>query len=175
MNKLILNKLFSILLAISGAVIVLGIVVYAIWGFNIAPDRPQHYTFEVNYDVVIELNEKEEALQDLCENVFDANGLNYSKKEVLVSIDNSSFSETTDKSLIYTFNSAKTENLEKAVQAVTSELTKAGSAYADAIVSASWHTLESERFYDYAWRGAIAIAVAAIVTLAYVEIGRAHV
>ncbi len=171
------NKLFALFLAISSVVIVAGIILYALLGFNTAPERPTNYTFEVKYNVVLGINDLEDDLQKLCEDTFQENGLSYSKKQVAAENSSSNLYETTDSILSYTFDSASSESLAKAVKAVNAaaaayKTTDADGEevypYSDAAVFASWHVHTGMRIYEYAWRGAIAIAVAAIVALGYV-------
>lgn len=168
MSKLKEHKL-SLILALTAVIVIAGIILYALLGFNTMPDRDKHFTFEVEYDVVVEVSNQEEALQKLCEDTFANNGLHYVEKEVLTQVDSSSLSESTDTTLVYTFSAGvSTESLQKAADAVNSAAQ--GEGYADAVIFASWHKFEGNRFYDYAWRGAIALAVAAIVALAYVAV-----
>ena len=51
------NKLLPIWAAISAVLIIGGIVLMALLGFNTALDQPEHKTFDVYYNVVVDLNE----------------------------------------------------------------------------------------------------------------------
>ncbi len=165
MNKIKNNKLFAVVLAISSVVIIAGIILYALLGFNLLPERPEKYTFEVHYDVNIALG-KEEDLAKLCEDAFKENGISYEDKEFIVYMDGSSLAETTDSMLKYTIRgTADGDALAKAAEAVNAS---AKTQFDGATVFASMHKLEGTRFYEYAWRGAIAVAVGAIVAYIYI-------
>ncbi len=168
MTKFKGNKLFALLLAVSSVVIIAGIILYAVLGFNTANDKFNGYRVDVNYNVLIDLNKQEEDLGKVCEDAFAQNGLHFTEKQVLNSVDSSSMNETVDKLITYTFGAGTSEEaLGKAVAAINAAV-GSGTEYADAEVFARWHGLEGERFYDPAWRGAIAIAVAVLVALGYI-------
>ena len=168
MSKLKDNKLFAIFVAVSSVIIIAGIILYALLGFNTMADKLDGYRIDVNYNVIIGLNDKEDALAKVCEDAFSKNGVAYSEKNTLSAVDSSSMNETTDEVLTYTFGQGVSEEaLGKAVAEINAAVGE-GTEFADAEVFARWHSLEGERFYDSAWRGAIAIAVAAIVALGYV-------
>ena len=162
MTKFKGNKLFALLVAISSVIIIAGIILYAVLGFNTANDKFDGYRVDINYNVMIELDKKEEALAKACEDAFSQNGVKFSEKNTLSSVDAASMNESMDKVLTYTF-----EALGKAVAAINAAV-GSGTEFADAEVFARWHALEGERFYDPAWRGAIAIAVAVVVALGYI-------
>ncbi len=170
MNK-IMGKLFPVLAALSCVVILAGIVLYALLGFNTAAEVPEGYTFEARYDVVLEISGHEADLQTLCEDTFEKSGLSFRGKEVLDSVDSNSFVNDTETVLRYTFapRGASAETLAKAAETVRSAV-ETGEAYSDSRIIVSWHTIAGESFGDAAWRGAIAIAVGAIVALLYVGI-----
>lgn len=171
------NKLVSLLLGVFCVIVLVGVVLYgALGGFNNALDRPEQYTFEVRYDVVGE--RFEEQLQDECEKEFDAKGLGFAKKEILSEVDSSNFNATTDKVLTYTFAAGASEkDLTAAAEAVNAfvKAEEATNPFYDSETAtlltapfASVHKLSGERFYEPAWRGAIALFVGAVVALAYV-------
>lgn len=163
------KKLFALFVAVSAVILVAGIVLYALLGFNTLPDVPASKTVELRYNVLVELNEKEEALSGICEDAFAQNGLKYTEKSESKLYDGSSFAEGDDAKLVYTFTAGGKESFDAAVAAIRTAV-EADAGFSDAAVSVSWHTQEGTRFYDYAWRGAIALAVGAIVALVYVTI-----
>ena len=61
MSKLKDNKLFAIFVAVSSVIIIAGIILYALLGFNTMADKLDGYRIDVNYNVIIGLNDKEEA------------------------------------------------------------------------------------------------------------------
>ncbi len=166
MSKSFSKKRFTVSAIVSAIVIIAGIVLYALFGFNTALDQPKSYSFEVKCDVLIDVTENaSEELQKLCEDSFRENKISYAEKSVNTVIDGNSFTDTTDTILLYTFSSGVSEEaLAKSVAAVNA------ASHGEADVFASYHALSSERFVEPAWRGAIAIAVGAVVALAYVWI-----
>ena len=170
MNKFFANKKFTALFAVSCFVIILGVILYAIFGFNTAPDKPKSYTIEVKYGIMVEIGDKEEKLETLCEDTFKANGLSFTAKETNSIVDSSSLTETTDTIITYTFaGNTDYAKLTAAAKAVNDAVaSSADFDVQDDDIFASAHALTSERFYTPAWRGAIALAVAAIVALGYV-------
>lgn len=163
MNKS--KKMLTLLVAlVSCILIVAGVLMYAFLGFNDSLDLPAEYTVEVKYDVVVEINEQEDALQKTCEDAFAKNGVSYARKEVAPCVSVSSLAETFDWTLVYTFSDgASFEALEKAVSEVKAATASFGTAKID--VSAHRNVQTSEK--EWAWRGAVAVAVGAIVALAY--------
>ncbi len=161
-----------ILAAVSAFLIVLGIVLYSVLGFNTMPDKNKSYTFEVHYDVMFEITEgAEEDLETYIEGVLKDNKLSYLEREANSVIDSSSFSETTDKMLVYTFAEGTDEAaLAKAVNTANTYFENAGddTVYGKSVISASWHYQENERFYEAAWRGAIGIGLGIVAALIYV-------
>jgi preprotein translocase subunit SecF len=148
---------------ISAVIIIAGIVLYILMGFNFAADKPTSYKFEVTYDTVVTVGENaEEDLAKACEDAFAANGISYSEKQT--------YDITGGGILEYTFagtvDSAKLKTVEGKLE---TEFLKQG-VYADADVSVSVHSLEQVVFTEAQWRGAIALAVGAIVALAYIAI-----
>ena len=154
--------LFAVLTAL---VIVAGIVMYALFGYHYTSD---YKTLEVTYDAIVTISEKEESLESLCENEISKQGLKYSQKQTSVVRDTTSIGETGDKLLTYTFSSKTDETkLTKIAEAIR---TSVKSSYADADIYVSVHAGEGTGFYEAAWRGAVALAVAAVVALIYAAI-----
>ena len=73
MNKR--SGLFPVWIALSAVIIIAGIVLFALFGFNTAMDRTESKTVDVSYNVVVELSEEnKQFLQDTSEAAFSANG-----------------------------------------------------------------------------------------------------
>ncbi len=162
MKQLKSGKLFPVFVAISAAIVIAGIVLFALLGFNTAMDKPQSAVFEVRYDVVLEIDGKEGDLQAACEKAFDAQGISYLEKTTNTSVDSETLSETMDHVLSYTFaKSVPAEKLAAARDAVNAE------TFGDASIHAQYHLLKQDPFGDEGWRGAIAIAVGVIAALIY--------
>ncbi|MGN1077683.1 MAG: hypothetical protein ACI4ST_04135, partial [Candidatus Gallimonas sp.] len=67
-------KLLPVWIAVSAVVIIAGIILFALMGFNNSADRPTAKTFEVTYGVSVDLNEEQKAeLEKTCEDAFKAN------------------------------------------------------------------------------------------------------
>lgn len=79
MNKR--SRLFPVWIALSAVIIIAGIVLFALFGFNTAMDRTESKTVDVSYNVVVELSEEnKQFLQDTSEAAFSANGISYDEK-----------------------------------------------------------------------------------------------
>lgn len=180
MNKLRSKKLFALLIAISSVIIVAGVILYALFGFNNAQDKPEAKCIDVSYGTTVvngEAGKDGAFLEENVEEILKDSGLSYGKTRfengALTSNDlNASGQQITVR---YTF-SAKTadEKLETAVTAieafVDAQAEVEGSPISDGVESVAWHALENLALKKAAWRGAIAITVGAVVALAYVAI-----
>lgn len=157
-------KLMPVWLAISAAVIIAGIVLYILFGFNGQADFPSAKRFEVRYDTVVTIGKStEEELQKLCEDTFAQNGLTVKHKQV--------YEITGGGVLEYTFGGdVSGEALQKAKEAVSAALGAADGIYADAETFVTVHASENRAFSEAVWRGAIAIAVGCVVALVYLGI-----
>lgn len=161
-------KLLPVWIAVSAVVIIAGIILFALMGFNNSADRPTAKTFEVTYGVSVDLNEEEKAaLEKTCEDAFKANGLTFEKK-TYPELDGSYLSETSNMLLQYTF--AGNTDLTALNAAKTAVDGKIAADFAGKNVSASVHTLENVAFGEASWRAAVAIAVGVVVALVYVGI-----
>lgn len=157
-------KLMPVWLAVSAAIIIAGIVLYCLFGFNAQAEYPTAKRFEVSYDTVVTIGENtEEELQKLCEDTFAQNGLKVRHKQT--------YEVTGGGVLEYTFDGdASKEALQKAQTAVTEALQAADGIYADADTFVTVHTSENNAFTEASWRGAIAIAFGCVVALVYLGI-----
>ncbi len=166
MNKRFsIAKLLPVWCAISTVIIIAGIIVFALLGFNY--DASEYKTVEVNYNAVVTINEKEGELHKICEDAFENNKLSYTKKEITDTLSPNYISKTGEMTLTYTFSKdASDEALNAAVTAIKTQLSQ--EIYKDVAVSS--HGFASYTFYEAVWRGAIAIAVGAVVALIYIGI-----
>ncbi len=168
------KKLFIVFVALSAAIVIAGIVLYCLLGFNRSAERPESYTVEVSYDVIVDLADGGAAIEKACEDSFAAQGLKYLSKTKSPMLDEDSLVENSDHLLTYTFASAPREKLAAAADAVRAAIASSGSAenaaYDGTNVSVSVHSLAQERFYDAAWRGAVALATGAVAALIYLGI-----
>ena len=165
-------KMWPLFVAVSAVVIIAGIILYALLGFNASAEKPSYKIFTVHYNVVAELNNKEEEIQDLCESVFEENGLTFKSKSVRSEVAGSTTLETGNKSLIYEFSaSASDQALAAAEEAIEKlVLTNDEGEKLDIEQHAEFHFVKGETFYEAGWRAAVAIAVGAFVVLVYIGV-----
>ena len=158
-------KLLPVWLAVSAVIIIAGIILWALLGFNYGAEKPTYKTFEVNYDVVVELGKEGETdptkLDEICLKAFD----NAKIKPQSSHTDDSRY--TLGYTLRYVFSADTTDaSLAAAKTAVEVAIDATFPAHAD--LSVSYHTLENQRLTTADWRGVVAIAVGAVVALIYV-------
>ncbi|MDE5896323.1 MAG: hypothetical protein K2H43_00750 [Clostridia bacterium] len=163
-------KLLPVWVAISSVLIIAGIVLVALLGFNFSAERSNYKSIEVQYDVVTEISDGAvENLKSTCDGVFKTQKLSVSAFESVKEVDSNSGSETGNTVLVYTFNSGVSEQ----------KLREAGAALIEAInavkpenseVSVSVHVSEGKVFTEAIWRGAVGLAVGAVVVLVYLGI-----
>ena len=172
-------QLLPLWAAISAVIIIAGIVLMALLGFNTALDKPSAKTFDVYYNVVVDLSEGgEDKLKDLCEDAFAKAGISYEQAEVLegqtapVSLNQSGFSSTgTDFLLRYTFaGDVSDEKLASAKAAAEAAIDGDEMFLSPAETYVSFDTVTLQPMNEAMWRGAVGVAVAAVVALIYVAI-----
>ena len=160
------HKLMPIFVAFAAVVIIAGIILMSILGFN---TKLESKTVEIDYDTVLVINEQEDALMELCEKSFEAQGLSYTDKTVSTEYSKDAFpGKTGSKRIRFTF-CADTDDaaLEKAILVIE----EGAQAFVNAdIVVSPVHTNREVKFYEADWRGGVALAVAAIVALIYVGV-----
>lgn len=160
------GKLLPVWAAVSAVLIVVGIVLYSLFGFNYIASEKK--TVEIGYDAFVEIGGLEEDLQNKCEDVFASAKISFVDKRIADELNSNYISPTGDRLLIYTFGADTDEKtLASAVESIENAV-KGDAQYANADVYVSAHTVAGERFFGAAWRGAVALAVAAIVALVYV-------
>lgn len=166
MNKRFkIAKLMPVWIALSAAVIIVGIVLFALLGFNY---QSAEKTVELTYSSVVSINEKEEDLQDICEKAFTAKNIVYSEKYFDETLNINYVTQTGETVLRYTFDESVSDDALNA--AVDTIIANCSGDEILATVSVSNHTLHSESFHEAEWRGAIALAVGAIVAFIYLGV-----
>lgn len=177
MNKKIRTiKLLPVWLAVSAVVLIAGIILMAVLGFNYSAENPERKTFEVRYDVVTQIAEQEEALQNICETAFDNAGIHYLDCDTYEETDADTLYKTESRRLVYTFSSSvSSETLESVKTAVESEIENMISANGEmtnAEIFVSTHTVSASEglYFEVCWRGALAVFVAVFVGLIYTAI-----
>ncbi len=161
-------KFWPLYVAVSAVVIIAGIILYALLGFNAI--KTDYKTFEVQYNVVVGLADKEEEAQKICEDAFTANGLKYERKEVYPEVAGSLNLETGNMCLVYVFaDNTSDEALAKARATVDENFVFKNEAGETLGVekTVTVNAVAGETFYEASWRAAVAIAVGAVVVLIY--------
>ena len=159
-------KKLPIFLAISAVILIAGIVLFALFGFNY--DAQAGKSFEVTYDAVVTIAGGEERVEEICEDTFESLGIDYEKKsEAAPAIDSSSLASTGDMTVRYLFaEDTSADALRSAQDAVESVI---AGEFAGADVYIVVRTQGAAFFFgEPAWRGAVALAVAAVVVLVYI-------
>lgn len=156
-------KLLPVWLAVSAVIIIAGIILAALLGFNNAPDRKKSVTFEVRYDVSVDIDpERAAALGELCDKALEK--YTVSRREG----DDISYDMTV---ITYTLSENVTETqLGDVKKAITDGIAEKGDMFADSDISMDYHILEGIPVISHktVWRGAVALTVAAVVGLIYV-------
>lgn len=176
MNK---NKLLPVWAAVSAVLIIAGIVLMAVLGFNTSLDKPEAKTFDVYYNVVVDLDaDKKAALEAHCEDAFTQAGISYTGKETLKGVSaptgaqNGAFNETgNDFILRYTFAADTGDGALAAAKTSLEGALAADTAFAvPAETYVSYAGVAQQPMNEHIWRGALGIAVGVIVALVYVAI-----
>ena len=176
MNKR--SKLLYVWVAVSAAILIAGIVLFALFGFNTSLDRPAGKTVDVSYNVVVELSEENKnLLSEASEAAFAANGVTYEEKlELEGQADPNSSSQSefyptgNDFTLRYVFDAdVSSEALANAVTAIN-EAVDAASLGTGASVAVTTHTLSLQTFNESLWRAAVAVLTGAVVALIYIGV-----
>lgn len=172
-------KLLPVWAAISAVIIIAGIVLMALLGFNYGLDHPQSKTFDVYYNVVVDLSEEgKTSLKNYCDTAFAAQGISYDDLAELegqtapVSLSQGAFSTTGNDFLLrYTFSADVSDEALAATKAAVEASIGGDEALAlPAQTYVSFDTLSMQPMNEATWRGAVAVAVAAIVALIYIAI-----
>ena len=166
-------KLWPLFVAVSAVIILAGLILYALLGFNTSAEKPAYKTFEVQYNVVAVINNKEEDIQKACEDAFKENDLTFESKEVYELIAGSTYQPTGDKRLVYEFAAdASDAALAKAKTLVESKIAFQNDEGDDLGVekTVTVNTVANQTFTEASWRAAVAIAVAAVVGLIYIGV-----
>ena len=171
-------KLLPVWLAVSAVILIAGIVLFALLGFNTSLDRPAYKTVDVSYNVVVELSEEnKQALSDAGEAAFAANGVQYEERlelEGQADPNNSSQSSFYPNGNVFTVRyvfgeETPTDALNVAKVAIEASVSAAGLPDG-ATVYVSVHTLALQEFSETLWRAAVAVLVGAVVALIYVGV-----
>ncbi len=163
------TKLLPVWIAVSAVILIAGIVLCALLGFNYAPELPKEKTFEVEYDVVVEIEDKRSDLKKICEDEFAARNLTVAEFHDIDEINPSTGSKTGNGKYVFSFDgSANDDALNTAKENVISAIKTQMPATAQ--ISVSVHTATGESFAEPEWRAAVGIATAIVAVLIYVAI-----
>lgn len=157
-------KLLQIWLAVSAVVIIAGVILMALLGFNTASDDPENLQFEVQYNItVINSDEAQEKLETLCEDVFDKNGISACEMQRTQGLGDGQDRD----SFVFKFSpdvSAETQaKVKEAIDAGAEELFQDNPLTE---VFTVWHHESLQSGAGAVWRGAIAVGL--VVALVYV-------
>lgn len=161
-------KLLPIWIAVSSVLIIAGIVLFALLGFNHSAERSNKITFEAEYDVVVVTEEKLDELKATCEKAFKDQGLSVIEFKNAESIDANNGTATSGGKLIYTFSQDASDEALTAAKNAVEEYFKTLSDTAQVYVD--YHSGHGLQFTEAAWRGAVAVAVGAVVALIYIGV-----
>ncbi len=158
-------KLLPVWLAISAAVIIAGIILMCILGFNTSPDREKSYLVEVRYDVSVQISpEKVEKLESICDGALGG---------VKVLDENEGYDSTLDMAyLSYTLPAdTSAEALTSVQDKITADIA-AAELLSGAEIRVESHAVESlgGLYYESIWRGAVALTVGVVVGLIYIGV-----
>lgn len=174
MNKR--SKLLYVWVAVSAVILIAGVVLFALLGFNNALDKPESKTVDVTYNVVVELSDEyKNTLNDAAESAFAANGVSYSEKLELAGQadpNNSSQSDFYENGNLFTVRYVFGASVSsEALQNAAASIGAAAEGFSDfADVDVTVHTLALQDLNASLWRAAVAVAVGTVVALIYVAI-----
>ncbi len=162
-------KLLPVWAAVSAALIIAGIVIFALFGFNYSAENPRTKSIAVDYNFAVTQAEREDELIAACEEVLNEQKLSYVKHAPVDKLEN--FTETGGKELKFTFaDSVSREALDGACAALQAKLNEFKGNDQIMTVNVAVHEIQPETFGDAAWRGAIAVGVGAVVALVYLAV-----
>ncbi len=169
MNKLAPWKRLPIWLAISAVVIIAGIILMALLGFNNAAEKPENTKYEVEYNIVV-INDEDmqNSIKASCEEVFKNNHLSVADFQTAQGT-----GETQDRNaFIYTFTGEVSAETQAKVKSEVDSKLAANTNLTDlADVYTTWHTESLTSAVDYVWRGAIAVGVVAALIYLGIRFG----
>lgn len=161
MSKKIL-KLLPLWTAITGVIVIAGIVLMALLGFNTAAERPQNYSIEVGYGVSVDIDEeKTAALEKACADAFAEQGISPADEKVAYGTNTSQ--DWTVRT--FTFTDVERTKLAAARTAIENKLASAFTGNEKTDVQLHENTMLG--FTEVIWRSAVAVAVGVIVGLIY--------
>ena len=164
--------MWPLFVAVSAVVIIAGIILYALMGFNTTAEKPEYKEFVVQYDVVAVINNQEDKIQDVCEGVFKEKSLSYESKAVRDVVSDAGI-ESGARQLIYVFDCSTSDaTLAAAKTAAEAKLVFTNDKGDELSVqkTVTVNTVESKMFYEASWRAAVGIAVGAVVALIYIGV-----
>lgn len=162
-------KLLPVWAAISAVLVIAGIVIFALFGFNLSAENPRTKSIAVDYNFAVAQAEREDELISACKEVLDGQKLSYTQNAPVDKLEN--FTETGGRELTFTFaNGVSRETLDSACAALQAKMTEFKGNDQIMTIDVSVHEIRPETFGDAAWRGAIAIGVGAVVALIYLAI-----
>lgn len=172
-------KLLPVWAAVSAVIIIAGVLLMGLLGFNTASDRSRTAVLEVQYNVVVKNSDAAvKELEGVCEDALAEQGIGVLGKQTSDGVNDSQEWTT----LRYTVSAEDAEKLGTVMEKVASSdtQTKLSAAIAEetdgdsAVISEliefypAVHTEELVSEYDWLWRGAAAVGI--VAALIYVGI-----
>lgn len=158
-------KLFPLWVSVSAVILLAGIILMALLGFNTAASRPESYVFEVDYNIVVKNDETlKDKLGGICSDAFAAKGL----KPVDTQTGSGANTDQDWTVVRYIFTQEIKEETRTGVQSAIETAMNAEEGLKDAEISVVWHTERNVPFGEAEWRGGVAVAVGALVGLIYI-------
>lgn len=159
-----LSKKLPVWIAVSAVIMVIGLVLFFVTGFNLSPQATDKKSVAIAYDSYITIDDKlVDEVENICNDVFSSTDLNvkYTYKSTV----------SGGGTLEFVFDSdTDSVALETAKDAIISSLESSSGELSNATYEGVVHVYASESMYKYIWRGAIAGAAAVLFAFVYVAI-----
>ncbi len=170
MNKRKAWKILPVWLAVSAVIIIAGIILMALLGFNTAAEMPENTHLEVEYNVVVMNDgEMQTTLKEYCEEVFGSNNLTVCDMR-----EAQGTGETQDRNaFIFYFSETVPEATQNAVKTQLEEkISESGTLSGDYVeIYTAWHTEKVTTGASYMWRGAVAVGIVAALIYLGIRFG----
>lgn len=160
-------KLLPVWLALSAVIIIAGIILMALLGFNTAAELPENTQFEVKYNIIV-INDEDmqNTLEGYCEEVFESNHLTVCDMR---KTQGTGDAQDRDAFLFYFTEPVSAETQEAVKTQLAAKIAANDALKGDYVdIYTAWHTESVTTTAGYVWRGAIAVGI--VVALVYLGI-----
>lgn len=157
------SKKFPLWIVISSLIVVVGLIIFFVFGVNVPNELKDKTSITVTYDAYITVDdERRDELERVATDAITNSGLTI--------VDTVFSTETSGGTVEFFFDkSTDTSSLESALSAALSALSSS-TTIGEAVYEGSVHTYVSQHFYTYVWRGAIAVVAGIAAAFIYVSI-----